>query len=54
MKKKRLFNLFYILLLSIRVEAQAIRGTAQDSFAWQANLDTVHHAAFYKIILTPD
>jgi hypothetical protein len=47
MKKKRLFKLFCILLLSIR-------GEAQDTFAYQASLDTVRQAAFYKIMLTPD
>jgi hypothetical protein len=63
MKKKRLINRFAakkigriaascailssILLLSIGSQAQ-------DSYAWQASLDTIRQAAFYKIILTPD
>src|SRR5258708_5977021 len=63
MKKKRWFKLAcLLLLLSIRGAAQgpihgetrsAIRGETPDSFAWQANLDTVRQAAFYKITLTP-
>jgi hypothetical protein len=70
MKKKRSFNglaakrtgrlaawwvsLFCALLLSIRGDAQNSRGDAQNSFAYQASLDTVAQAAFYRIRLNPE
>jgi hypothetical protein len=63
MKKKRSFNgaaaarwvsLFWALLLSFRGEAQNFRGDAQNSFAYQASLDTVPQAAFYRIRLNPE
>jgi hypothetical protein len=70
MKKKRSFNgpaakrtgrlaawwvsLFWALLLSIRGEAQDSRDDAQNSFAYQASLDTVAQAAFYRIRLNPE
>jgi hypothetical protein len=48
MKKKRYFNiLFWALLLSFR-------GEAQNSWAYQASLDTVSQAAFYRVTLNPE
>jgi hypothetical protein len=49
MKRKKLFS--YLLLPAMLL---GLRGSAQDTFAYEAPLDTVAQAGFYKIILTPD
>src|SRR5437667_3888185 len=50
MKRKRLsrYLLLYGMLLLV------FRSRAQDTFAYEAPLDTVGPAGFYKIILTPE
>ena len=49
MKRKRLFR--WLLLPGMMLSV--LRGIAQDTFAYEAPLDTIAQAGFYKIILTP-
>jgi hypothetical protein len=50
MKRKRLLKCLLLSGMSLFF----LRGEAQDFFAYEAPLDTVGQAGFYKVILTPD